>query len=184
MEAYLGSIFAFGFNFAPSGPGAGWALCDGRTLPISGYTTLYSLIGTTFGGDGVSTFGIPDLRGAVAVGTGQGKGLQPYALGQEGGSTSTAITVANMPSHTHTPTVRIPVGSTSDSDDGTGMYFGLADSAAGLAYETTCDTQMAPGLSATTAAGASNPPLNTVNPYLVVNYCICVNGIYPPKPNS
>lgn len=184
MDAYLGAIFAFGFNFAPSGPGSQWALCNGAKLTISDNTILYSLIGTTYGGDGISTFCLPDLRGAVPIGAGQGQNMQNYTPGQTGGSMSTSILSKNLVPHDHVPTVSIPVGVTSDSDNGTGMYFGVANSNAGLAYETTWDTIMATNTMSTSIAANSNPPLDTVNPYMVVNFCICVKGSYPPRPNG
>ncbi len=96
-EAYIGQVIAVGFNFAP----VGWALCDGSLLPISQNTALFSLIGTTYGGDGVNTFALPDLRGRVAIGQGQAAGLQSYALGQPGGSETVALTAGQFAAHSH-----------------------------------------------------------------------------------
>src|SRR4051794_9349999 len=117
MDVYVGSVFAFGFNFVP----VGWVACSGQTLSISGNEVLYSLIGTTYGGDGVNTFGVPDLRGRVPVGRGQGPGLQSYALGQSGGHSQISITASNLAAHTHpvsTPVngvVQIPASNTTAS---------------------------------------------------------------------
>jgi len=97
MEPFLGQIQPFGFNFAPRG----WAKCDGQLLPISTYSALFSLIGTTFGGDGRTTFGLPDLRGRSIVHIGNGPGLSSISWGQRGGVENIYITQANMPSHSH-----------------------------------------------------------------------------------
>jgi microcystin-dependent protein len=187
MEAYLGSIFAFGFNYPP----VGWALCNGQTLSISGNEPLFTLLGNTYGGDGVSNFALPDLQGRVPIGTGQGAGLQNYVLGQSGGATGTVLTTANIPPHTHTiGAVTIPVGGNADQTDPTGMYFGIETS--GSVYETTTNAIMAVSSSASSPAldpvngtmlNMPNTPLTEVMaPYLVVNYCICVSGLFPPHP--
>ncbi len=99
-QVYLGQIVQGGWNFAPRG----FHVCDGSLLAISQYTAVFSLLGTQFGGNGTSTFGLPDFRGRVAVGTGNGPGLTPYVIGQSTGTESVAVTVSNMPSHTHTAT--------------------------------------------------------------------------------
>lgn len=96
-EPFVGEIRMFGFNFEPQG----WAFCDGRLLPISQNAALFSLLGTTYGGDGVSTFALPDLRSRVPVSLGQGEGLSSYAEGQAGGTETVTITPAQMPAHTH-----------------------------------------------------------------------------------
>jgi microcystin-dependent protein len=97
---FMGQIQAFGFNFAPRG----WALCQGQIMSISQNTALFSLLGTNYGGNGVQTFGLPDLRGRVAVGQGQGPGLSPYTIGELAGSENVSILISNMPSHTHLAT--------------------------------------------------------------------------------
>src|ERR1044072_7289766 len=97
MENYMGEIRAFAGNYAP----AGWALCDGSLLSISENQTLYALLGTTYGGDGVNDFGLPDLRGRVVVNNGQGPGLSNYILGMQGGAETVVITQATLPAHTH-----------------------------------------------------------------------------------
>ena len=96
-QPFIGQVIAVGFNFAP----AGWAVCDGSLLPISEYTALFSLLGTTFGGDGVTNFALPDLRGRAALGAGQGPGLEAYPLGQNGGAESVGLTSWEVGSHTH-----------------------------------------------------------------------------------
>src|SRR5208282_1449245 len=96
-EPFVGQVIAVGFNFAP----VGWALCQGQVLPISEYAALYQLLGTTYGGDGQNTFGLPDLRGRAALGMGQGSGLQPYNIGQLGGVESVTLTANQFAGHTH-----------------------------------------------------------------------------------
>src|SRR4029453_7998397 len=96
-EPFLGQIQAFGFNFAPRG----WATCDGQILPIAQNTALFSLLGTTYGGNGVNTFGLPDLRGRVAVHQGNGPGLSPYVIGEVTGTESVTLILTQMAAHNH-----------------------------------------------------------------------------------
>src|ERR1700689_2915424 len=98
MEFYLGQIFMGGWNFAP----AGSALCNGQLLSIPQYNALFSLLGTTFGGNGVQTLGLPNLQGRVPIHWGQGQGLSPYNIGQQGGVENATLLVSNLPAHTHT----------------------------------------------------------------------------------
>src|SRR5262244_2437427 len=97
-DPFLGQVIAVGFNFAP----VNWALCNGQLLNISQNDALFNLLGTTFGGDGVNTFGLPDLRGRVPVNQGTGQGLGTYVMGQVGGSESVTLIASNLPQHTHT----------------------------------------------------------------------------------
>src|SRR5262245_54899621 len=115
MEQFLGSLLLVPFAFAP----AGWALCNGQLLSIAQNQALFSLIGATYGGDGVTTFGLPDLRGRVPIGFGQGPGLQNYALGQSGGVESTTLGVNQLPSHNHVINV---VSSAATSSNPTNEY--------------------------------------------------------------
>src|SRR6478736_3565120 len=102
-DQFLAEIRIFGFNFAPTG----WALCNGQLLPISQNTALFSLLGTTYGGNGTSNFALPNLQDRMAVGAGQGPGLSNYTLGQTGGTNTATLSVATMPSHNHTGNVKI-----------------------------------------------------------------------------
>src|SRR5690349_11535310 len=97
MDPFLGEIKLFCGNYAP----IGWAFCDGSLLPISENDALYALIGTTYGGDGINTFALPDLRGRVAIHQGQGPGLSPYVMGETGGAETVTLTTNNLPQHTH-----------------------------------------------------------------------------------
>ena len=105
MEPLLGQIIMFGGNFAPRG----WAFCDGQLLPIAQNTALSSILGTTYGGDGRTTFGLPDLRGRVPMGGGHGPGLSPRSLGQKGGNETTTLTVSNLPPHNHSAALHAEV---------------------------------------------------------------------------
>jgi microcystin-dependent protein len=159
---YIGEIRLFGGNFAPSG----WAFCDGSLLAIAENTALFALIGTTYGGDGASTFGLPDLRGRAVVGTGQGPGLSDYVIGQSGGAETVTLDVATMPAHglatsTATQTTHRP-GPAAALAAGTGGSYAPAAAA---------DTSLAP-------VGGGQPHEN-MPPFLVVTYIISLFGIFP-----
>lgn len=151
-EPFVGEIRVFPFNFAP----VGWALCNGQLLPISQNTALFSLLGTNYGGDGRSTFGLPNLQGATAVGAGQGPGLTPVVLGEAGGSSAVTLRESELPAHSHT------------------------HSGPGTTNRPTPGLLPADG-SALTPAAFSAQPHDNMPPYLVVNYCIALQGIYPPR---
>jgi microcystin-dependent protein len=163
-EPFLGELRLFPYNFAPRG----WAFCQGQILAIAQNTALFSLLGTTFGGNGQTTFALPDLRGRVAVSSGQGPGLSPYDLGQSGGTESVTLTSNEMPQHAHT------IGGTNSAS--TGSRPGGKVNAAGGAYSDTSDAPMQP----TGGTGGSQPHGN-VQPYLTLNYCIALEGIFPSR---
>jgi microcystin-dependent protein len=169
MEPFLGQIQLFAFGWAPQG----WALCDGRLLAISSNTALFSLLGTTYGGDGRTTFALPDLRGRVPLGQGQGPGLSNYDLGEVGGSESVTVTTQQLPSHNHG--VKGSASATSKSPAGLVPAF---DSAA-AAYGAPDGTQMAADMTQNTGNGQ---PVPTLQPFLGACYCIAVEGIYPSRP--
>ena len=178
MEAYIGSIWSFGFNFAP----LGWMACNGQLVSIAEYEALFSLIGTTYGGDGMTTFGLPDLRGRMPVGTGQGPGLSNYVIGQMAGSETVTLTSNNLAAHTHAATCQIPVGTASDSASPVGKYFGTADSATGPSYLASSDgTHMAASTTGTSGITGNNQPISMIDPYTTINFCICTEGIYPSR---
>jgi len=175
MEFYIGSICTFGFNFAP----VGWAMCNGQTLPISQYQALFTLIGTTYGGDGVSTFAVPDLRSRVPIGVGQGPGLSNYALGQKAGNANLTLTTANLAAHTHPGTAKIAVGTGSDTSNPSNIYFGTASN---TQYASSGPNPMGGGTAVPTTAMGGSQPINILSPMQGVNYCIAVEGIYPQHP--
>ncbi|AWA29879.1 phage tail protein [Flavobacterium magnum] len=183
LEPFLGQIGIFAGNFAPRN----WALCNGQLMSISANQALFTILGTTYGGNGVTTFALPDLRGRVAVSAGQRPGLSEITLGEVYGTETNTMTSAQMPAHTHTaittpPNVRIAVnsGDEQDSDSpegcflrqtpGVDSYAGTANSAMGSSNAT---------LNVTAAGGSQ--PINNIQPTLALNYCIALNGIYPTR---
>jgi microcystin-dependent protein len=180
MTPYVGAIFAFGFNFPPQG----WMTCNGSLISISEYQALFSLIGTTYGGDGVSTFAIPNMNGRVPIGAGQGTGLSNYVLGQRAGTESVTLTSNNLPSHTHAViSAKLPVSANSgELNDPTNAYFGISDNVIGTTYtDSGNSTTMGANPVAQTGVAGSSMPINILNPLLTVNYCIAVEGIFPPR---
>ncbi len=187
-EPFVGEIETVGFNFAP----VNWALCQGQLLPISQYTALFSLLGTTYGGDGRTTFALPDLRGRVAVGQGNG-----FIMGQQGGSASVTLSIANMPPHNHTASTTVTVqgtaGTPAVTSEGTtdtpAANTVLAKMNRSLQYSTAAPTvSMTPTpinatAAATTTVGTvgGGQPFSILQPYQVVNYIIALNGIYPSR---
>lgn len=173
MEPFIGQIQAFGFNFAPRG----WALCNGQLLDISQNQALFSLLGTMYGGDGRTTFGLPDLRGRTLVGTGQGPGLSPIQQGDRGGTESVHLTVANIPSHTHTVSVGASDSDATSDEPSAGARLGTASS---QIYVGGAPVSVSLAADATTATGGNQPFLNR-EPFLGINYCIALVGIYPSR---
>jgi microcystin-dependent protein len=169
-EPFLGQIAIVPYNFAP----IGWAFCQGQLLSIAQNTALFSLLGTTYGGDGRSTFGLPDLRGRVPVGQGQGPGLSVIELGQVGGAESVTLTVAQLPAHSHPlmastleAAVVSPTGSVLGSKARVPLYSGASDL-----------TTMAP---ASIGETGGNQPVPVRDPYLGLNYIIALQGIFPSR---
>jgi microcystin-dependent protein len=170
-EPFVGQIQIFGFNFAPQG----WALCEGQLLSISQNTALFSILGTTYGGDGKTTFGLPNLQGRVPLQRGQGPGLTLRNLGDMGGEEFVTLLDNQMPGHTHPANCNNAVGTSYDpagqvwsQDAGGNQEYGPMASAG----------QMSP--KAILPAGGGQPH-NNLQPYLVLNYCIALQGIYPPR---
>lgn len=184
MDPYVGEIRLFAGDYAPEG----WALCDGSTLSISNYQVLYSLIGITYGGNGQVTFGLPDLRGRVVVGQGTGPGLTPRTLAQAFGTETTTLTAENTPVHSHSFTVSSDAATeTSPSDSSNDRTFGTFTPAAAVSglYSNSNNPASAGQLSAATVSNAGSngaQPHSNMMPSLVVNYIICLNGIYPQHP--
>ena len=173
-EPFVAEIRIFGFNFAPKG----WAFCDGQILPISQNTALFSLIGTTYGGDGKTNFALPNLQGTAPLQSGQGAGLSLYDLGQSGGEQAVTLTPSQMPAHQHTanadnndPQVDNPANQTW-AVPGAGRGLNLYHPNAGSS------PQMNP--QALSVSGG-NLPHNNMPPYQTLNFCIALQGIYPPR---
>jgi microcystin-dependent protein len=169
-QPFLGEIRMFAGNFAP----AGWALCDGQLVAISQNDTLFQLIGTTYGGNGTSTFALPDLRSRVPVHMGQGPGPSSYILGSTGGVESVTLTVSQMPIHTHPPQVRAGAG-TSDRPDGR-VWAAPSEPSAKLYASGAPDSTMNQAL--VKPAGGSQPHENMA-PFQAINFIISLTGIFP-----
>lgn len=168
--AFVGEIRIFGFNFAPQG----WAQCNGQLLSIAQNTALFSLLGTTYGGDGQATFALPDLRSRLPVGQGQGPGLSSYAEGQAGGAETVTLAATQMPGHSH------PVkASSSAANSGQPEGRTLARSASHT-YTAQPDTSTVMNAGMLGDTGGSQPHDN-IQPYLAVNFCIALQGIFPSR---
>ena len=173
--SFVGSIFMTGANFAPYG----WQLCQGQLISIAENDVLYTLLGTTYGGDGVQTFGLPDLRGRAAINQGTGPGLSTYVMGQKSGVEQVTMTTNTMPSHTHLVNVTSAVPTTNTPSSS--VYISAAALGVGGAalevYSTNAGTaQLAPS-----SIGANNGgiPFSILQPVLAVNYIIALFGVYP-----
>ena len=162
MDPFLGQIIFFAGNFAPRN----WAFCHGQLLPISEYTALFSIIGVYYGGDGRTTFALPDLRGRTALGHGSS-----YPLGFMGGQETVVLTRSQMPEHSH----NIRAKEEGDTDDPNGVY--IAGNGQ-LSFGTTSDVTLN---QSTVDSAGGNQPHNNMQPYTTLNYIICVNGIYPAR---
>lgn len=167
----LGEIRVFAGNYAPSG----WALCNGQMMSVSNYQALYSILGTSYGGNGSSTFALPNLCGRVPMGAGQGSGLSNYALGSTGGSSTITYTVANLPAHSHT----ITINGSADAANSDTPKGALPATTGSNSYATSANGSMASGtLSVTVGADGGNAPQNNMQPYLGLSYIIALQGIY------
>ncbi len=170
-EPFIAEIRIFPFTFAPRG----WAFCNGQVLPIAQNTALFSLIGTTYGGDGRTTLGLPNLMARAPMHPGRGPGLTQRRLGETGGTSTVTLTEAQVPAHSHALKANlIDLGDT--SVPGTGVTF--AQSAGGGLYQASSDTQLAAGALASKGAGQAH---NNLQPYLTVNFCIALTGLYPSR---
>lgn len=179
-EPFIGEIKIFGFNFAP----VSYALCQGQIMSIAQNTALFSLLGTTYGGNGQTTFALPDLRGRMPIGQGQGPGLPFYTMGEVAGTTNVTLLSNNMPIHNHAATginVRIPVTSASEDSSATNNYIGNAvNDTFGPAASPTASLG-APVVSGSTAPAGGSQPFSILNPYLAINYSIATQGIFPSR---
>ena len=178
-EPFLGQITVFPYGFPPSG----WADCAGQLLPIQQYTALFSLLGTQYGGNGTTNFALPNLQGTVPVGQGVQTGGSSYVMGETGGTETVAITTASMPNHGHSLNATTVLG-TVNSPNGHLLASALKGAPLsgfkGEIYNAAVpDTALAPG--SIGLAGGSQPHNNT-QPFLVLRYCIAMQGIFPPRP--
>ena len=176
MDVFIGSIMMFGFNFPPNG----WALCQGQLLSISQNSALFALLGTTYGGNGQTTFGLPDLRGRSPIGMGQGPGLSPISQGEASGTENVTLLTTNMPSHTHAAMVNVPVttANASTEEPAGNIIAGQANNF--FAAANTANGSMG-GVTATVNPAGNNQPFGIRNPYLGLNFSIALEGIFPSR---
>lgn len=175
-DPFIAEIRLFPFNYAP----VGWALCNGQLMPISQNTALFSLLGTTYGGDGRSTFALPDLQGRVPLQWGQGPGLSPHDIGAAGGQETVTLHEAEVPQHTHALQASAHPANLSIP----GPKNALARSTPGSLYKQPDGSpplqQLASGVLGDLVGG--NQPHNNLMPYLTLNFCIALQGVFPPRP--
>lgn len=180
MDQLLSVITPFAANFAPKG----WALCNGQILAIATNQALFSLLGTTFGGNGTTNFALPNLQGRVGIGEGQGPGLGNYSLGQSAGTSQTTLLLSNLPNHIHPASI---VSASLDCDGSAaseqfpdGFYIAGVNNA----YRSTPDSGVAlqtPTYSVVVGTAGNNQPIPLMPPFTVINFIIALEGIFPSR---
>lgn len=182
-DAYIGEIEIFAFGYAPRG----WALCQGQLMAIQQNQALFSLLGTTFGGDGRTTFALPDLRGRLAMGQGNGQGLTPRSVGEQGGEENHTLSIAETPQHTH------PLAAAANADvannteiPGPGVVLSKTTGKQKNGTDFTvnlyaADTTPNQAMASAAVGRTGGQPHNNLMPYLGVNFCICLQGIFPSR---
>jgi microcystin-dependent protein len=171
-DPFVAEIRIFPFNFAPKG----WAWCDGQILPLSQNTALFSLLGTTYGGDGKSNFALPDLQGRAPMHPGQGPGLSLHDLGETGGSETVTLLESEMPSHPHGMLANAAQADT----EFPGPTYSMARSNGGNAFKVP-PTQVTPLLPQALTPEGGDQPHNNMQPYLTLYYNIALQGVFPPR---
>lgn len=173
-DPFVAEIRIFGFNFPPTG----WAFCNGQLLPISQNTALFSLIGTFYGGDGKSTFALPNLQGSAPIHQGQGSGLSQYDIGQNGGSATVTLATSETPVHTHS------LNASSDPGDlpAPAPDRSLAGSQPFIYKQPLAAAPPEPLASQAVGVTGGSQPHNNMMPFLTLNYCIALQGVFPQRP--
>ncbi|WP_028544640.1 phage tail protein [Paenibacillus taiwanensis] len=171
MDPFVGEIRIFAGNFAP----VGWALCNGQLLNIRSYSALYAILGTTYGGDGKNTFALPNMQGKAPIHQGAGPALSEYPLGSTGGSETVTLLETEIPSHTHTPQFTKGANQELPSPN---LWAESSKKPRPNLYQSTADVSMSPY--AVQPAGGSQSH-NNMQPYLVMNYIIALEGVFPPR---
>lgn len=175
-EAYLGEIRAFGFNFAPTG----WMQCNGQTLAIQQYSALFSIIGTTYGGNGQTTFMLPNLQGQIPMHWGSGPGVPTTTVGQAQGQTSVTLAQTQIPQHTHT--VSAAPASTGAVKSAIPSNTSFISEAKGVfVYQVPPVTSNSPFSPKAISPNGAGQPHDNMQPYLALNFCICMSGVFPPR---
>jgi microcystin-dependent protein len=175
-EPFLGQLLCVPYNFSPRG----WAFCNGQIMPIAQNTALFSLLGTTYGGNGQTTFALPDLRGRSAISSGQGPGLSMYDLGEVGGTENTNLNINQMPAHVHPmtgATLNVSSATKVGPTPGGNLLGGASIYVSGSA-----DSTLAAGsLGGTTAVSGGSQPFSLLTPFLALNWIIALEGIFPSR---
>lgn len=181
MDEFIGIVKLFAGNFAPRG----WAFCDGSLMSIAQNSALFSILGTTYGGNGQTTFGLPDLRGRVAVGAGSGPGQQPVQPGQVSGTANVTLLATQMPQHTHTLQATTATGTT--NTPGAGVLPAKPSATVDNTGDAVTMNMYGPSAPVTALApqaigvAGGNQPFSVMQPYTGMNYIICLEGIYPSR---
>jgi len=170
---FVAEIRIFPFDFAPTG----WAFCNGQLLPLSQNTALFSLLGTTYGGDGKSNFALPNMQGNAPMFWGQGPGLSLYDLGQSGGSSTVTVTVAELPAHAHGMTCQTQFEADKSIPASNEVF---SRSKGGTLYQSAATSGLTMGTSTIAPTGGTTPHSNLM-PYLTLNFCIALQGVYPAR---
>jgi microcystin-dependent protein len=180
-QPYLGEIEIFGFGFAPKG----WATCAGQTLPINQNQALFSLLGTTYGGNGTTTFMLPDLRGRLAMGQGNGQGLTPRVIGEVGGETNHTLLVTETPAHNHVLNVIQNIGTGDVNAPGPTVVLsqttGRTPSGPLTVNLYAADTSPNQPMAAAAVGTTGGQPHPNLMPYNALNFCIALSGVYPSR---
>jgi microcystin-dependent protein len=172
-DPFVAEIRIFPFNFAPKG----WAWCDGQLMPLSQNTALFSLLGTTYGGNGKSNFALPDLQGRAPMQPGQGPGLSLHDLGETGGSETVTLLESEIPAHSHSS-----MASNEDGTQGTlAPNVTLATSVGGSLYQTNTSASLVSMSPSALAPAGGDQPHNNLQPYLTFYFCIALQGVFPPR---
>ncbi len=178
MDPFLGQMLAVGFNFAP----VGWLQASGQILSISSYAALFSLLGTSFGGNGTSTFALPNMQGALAISSGQGPGLSDYSLGESGGVPAVTLSLGEMASHNHVASLFEPRSGTGDATQPGGNILAPPATNVYITGNTSnLTTNLAPTALSMAGGNPAAQPHNNMMPFLVLNWIICMNGIFPTR---
>ena len=173
-DPFVAEIRIFPVYFAPTG----WALCNGQLLPISQNTALFSLLGTTYGGDGKSTFALPDLQGSAPMHPGQGQGLSLRDLGEIGGVENVTLLLSEIPIHTHALMASVENGGQGTLTDG----ITVASSVGGQIYQSNTSANLVAMNPQALAVAGAGLPHNNMQPYLTLSFCIALQGVFPPRP--
>jgi microcystin-dependent protein len=170
-DPFVAEVRIFGFNFAPKG----WAFCDGQILPLSQNTALFSLLGTTYGGDGKSNFALPDFQGSAVVDAGQGQGLSERFAGEVSGSPVTTLLTSEMPIHTHALRASYDTGTENKPDNN---YLAVGQGIRLYDANNQASTQMSPQMA---TPGGGSFPHNNMMRFLTLSFCIALQGVFPPR---